>query len=353
MGVRPGGSSSSTLTSRSPYTVIAAVRGIGVAVMTSTSGTAVPALSRNAARCSTPKRCCSSTTTTPRLWNATPSWIRAWVPMTRSTVPSASPPSTRRRSAPVTRLVSSSTLSGRSPNRLPGGHEQSGEQPADARDVLFGEHLRRRHQRPLVPALHGGEQRRDSDDGLPRADVALQQPVHRMGRREVGVDLPDHPLLRGGQREAQRGVEPADELATGLVTDADGVALHRPFAHHEHQLDPQQLVERQTAPGPLLVVERLGQVDVVQRGAAVDQPEAATDGPRDGVVHAPLPGALEGVLDPSGKLPRVELGLLALRIDRDDAPRAVADQVDDRVGHLQPAAVRVDLAVQGDVAAPA
>ena len=44
MGVRPGGSSSSTLTSRSPYTVIAAVRGIGVAVITSTSGTVAAGL---------------------------------------------------------------------------------------------------------------------------------------------------------------------------------------------------------------------------------------------------------------------------------------------------------------------
>ena len=45
---------------------MAAVRGIGVAVITSTSGTAPPpALSRRAARCSTPKRCCSSITTTP------------------------------------------------------------------------------------------------------------------------------------------------------------------------------------------------------------------------------------------------------------------------------------------------
>ena len=42
--MRPGGSSSSTLTSRSPYTVIATVRGIGVAVITSTSGTAAAGL---------------------------------------------------------------------------------------------------------------------------------------------------------------------------------------------------------------------------------------------------------------------------------------------------------------------
>ena len=38
IGLRPGGSSSITLTSRSPYRVSASVRGIGVAVITSTSG---------------------------------------------------------------------------------------------------------------------------------------------------------------------------------------------------------------------------------------------------------------------------------------------------------------------------
>ena len=37
-GVRPGGSSSITETSRSPYSVSASVRGIGVAVITSTCG---------------------------------------------------------------------------------------------------------------------------------------------------------------------------------------------------------------------------------------------------------------------------------------------------------------------------
>ena len=39
IGVRPGGISRSSDLSRSPYTSIAAVRGIGVAVITSTSGT--------------------------------------------------------------------------------------------------------------------------------------------------------------------------------------------------------------------------------------------------------------------------------------------------------------------------
>ncbi len=96
---------------------MAAVRGIGVAVMTRTSGTGPPpALSRSAARCSTPKRCCSSMTTAPSEANSTPSWMRACVPMATSTSPAASPARMRRRSAAPTLLVSSSTRTGRAPN---------------------------------------------------------------------------------------------------------------------------------------------------------------------------------------------------------------------------------------------
>ena len=131
--------------------------------------------------------------------------------------------------------------------------------------VLLGEHLGRRHQRALVPALHGGQQRGDGDDGLARADVALQQPVHRVGGGEVGVDLGDHPLLGGGEREAERGVEALHQLAVDLVAQPDGVALHRPLAHDEHELHAQQLVERQPPPGLLLVGDRVRQVDVLER----------------------------------------------------------------------------------------
>ena len=63
IGSRPGGVSRITDTSRSPYTVSASVRGIGVAVITSTSGQSP--LPRSVARCSTPNRCCSSMTTSP------------------------------------------------------------------------------------------------------------------------------------------------------------------------------------------------------------------------------------------------------------------------------------------------
>ena len=100
---------------------MAAVRGIGVAVITNTSGT-VPSrfFSRSAARCSTPNRCCSSMTTAPREANSTPSWIRAWVPIDTSTVPSARPSTIRRRSPAVVRLVKRATWRGRVPSSVDG-----------------------------------------------------------------------------------------------------------------------------------------------------------------------------------------------------------------------------------------
>ncbi len=89
----------------------------------------------------------------------------------------------------------------------------AGEQGTDAGGMLLGEHLGRRHQRRLVAALDGDHHRVDGDDGLARADVALQQPVHRMRRRQVVFDLGDRSLLRAGQRVRKGVVEPLDEIA--------------------------------------------------------------------------------------------------------------------------------------------
>ena len=84
---RPGGSSSSTDMSRSPYKVSARVRGMGVADITSTCGRVSPR-SLKTARWTTPNRCCSSTTARVSRGISTDFWIRAWVPMRMSTSPS-------------------------------------------------------------------------------------------------------------------------------------------------------------------------------------------------------------------------------------------------------------------------
>ena len=63
------------------------------------------------------------------------------------------------------------------------------EQPADVDEVLLGQDLGRRHERDLEAVLHRDERRHQRDDGLARADVALQQPVHRLRPLHVGDDL--------------------------------------------------------------------------------------------------------------------------------------------------------------------
>ena len=83
--------------------------------------------------------------------------------------------------------------------------------------------------------------------------------------------------------------------------------------------------------------------------AAIDETEPAADVVGNRIGDAAVVATAQRLLDPTGQLPRVQLGLLALRVDRDDATGAIADQVDDRVRHLQHAAVRVDLAEQRDL----
>ena len=75
IGERPGGISSITERSRSPYRVIARVRGIGVAVMTSVLGFSPLAMS--CIRCITPNRCCSSMMARPSFLKTVWSSIRA------------------------------------------------------------------------------------------------------------------------------------------------------------------------------------------------------------------------------------------------------------------------------------
>ena len=89
MGWRPLGSSARVETSKSPNTVIATVRGIGVALIAKKCGECSPEAAR-AMRCSTPKRCCSSTIATPRLFNRSPFVTKAWVPTTKSGSPASS-----------------------------------------------------------------------------------------------------------------------------------------------------------------------------------------------------------------------------------------------------------------------
>ncbi len=94
----------------------ASVLGMGVAVMITTSMSPSP-LPLSAIRWWRPNRCCSSTTARERSAKDTASCTSAWVPITRSTPPSAIPARIRARSFPVTAAVSSAYVTGSSLRR--------------------------------------------------------------------------------------------------------------------------------------------------------------------------------------------------------------------------------------------
>ena len=54
-----------------------------------------------------------------------------------------------------------------------------------------------------MPALHGGGDQENHDDGLAAAHVPLEQAVHGGGAGEVLEQLPQHLLLAGGELEGQ------------------------------------------------------------------------------------------------------------------------------------------------------
>ena len=80
-----------------PNSASASERGIGVAVSESAS-TAAP-LASSLARCSTPKRCCSSMMARLQRAGATSSSSSAWVPISTVSAPEAAPASSASRSA--------------------------------------------------------------------------------------------------------------------------------------------------------------------------------------------------------------------------------------------------------------
>ncbi len=95
--------------------------------------------------------------------------------------------------------------------RVASAHLEPVEEATRGEEVLLGEHLGRDHEGALVAALHAVKKRRERDHGLAGADVALQEPVHRVRSGEVGRHLPDRPLLGCGQLEGQAAEERLDE----------------------------------------------------------------------------------------------------------------------------------------------
>ena len=312
-------------------------------------GDARSPLSRSAARCSTPKRCCSSITTTPSDENATVALDegvgadddvdlagaerredrlalgRRWCGWS-----AARPAPAARRRGCRRRRPSRPSSSTRMPRKCCSASTSVG-----------------RHERALVAALHGDEQGADGDDRLARADVALEEPVHRVRAGEVGGDLADRPLLRAGERERQRARGSGARAGrrrrpscAGCPSRSRSSARLRSTSASWTRSSSSNTSRRRAWSRSL---ERLGRVDAAERPGAVDQVEPVEHG-RRAPARRSSPARREHLLDPAGHVPAGHAGLLGLRVDRDDPARPVAHEVDDAGSSSGGAPVAVDLA---------
>ena len=129
------------------------------------------------------------------------------------------------------------------------------EDALDREKVLLGERLGRGHERALAPGLDRPQQRIYRDCRLSGADVTLQQPLHRRGAGQVGVDLHDGVLLRTGEREWQRGSVPIDEISRRQQRLGHERLTFRSTAA-QRELEREQLVEREPLTPELRLDER-------------------------------------------------------------------------------------------------
>ncbi len=146
--------------------------------------------------------------------------------------------------------------------------------------MLLGERLGGRHQRGLVAVLDGPQHGVQRDDGLAGADLAHQQPLHRLGRREVGVDALDRRLLIAGQRERQRRT-PARSQARRFGERGRALRLAAALtAQQEGELYQQQLLEGKSQAALLGLVGIGGEVQRAERGRAIGEAVARAQQPR-------------------------------------------------------------------------
>ena len=206
--------------SRSPASDMCSVRGIGVADIESAS-TSIRSC-RSSSFCRTPKRCSSSTTISPSCFGITSRESTRCVPISTSILPSANS-----RSACLTSAGLAHARDGLD------AHREVAEAVAERLQVLLHEQRRRRQHEHLPTRDRDQERRAHRDLGLAEADVAADQPVHRLLAREILQHLVDRAALILGLGVGERPLEPLEPALLVLV--------RRPRAGLAHGVQAQQL----------------------------------------------------------------------------------------------------------------
>ena len=212
--------------------------------------------------------------------------------------------------------------------------EQLGQRPV----VLLGQHLGGREQHRLAAVVHHLEHGAHRDQGLARAHLALQQPVHRVFPAERGHDLRTRRALPGGQLERELGVERVEQPAAARDAGGGGQRVLGPPSLGQHGLQHERLVPLQPQLGPVDVGELQRPVDAEQRGRLPRQAVALPDlgGQR---VLRDVQRVQHGA-DRLGDLPGRQLA--GGRIDRDDLGGVLGGQFGAGVGLAEQLAVGMD-----------
>ena len=196
--------------------------------------------------------------------------------------------------------------------------------------MLLGQNLGRREHDHAETALERAQRGTGGHGGLAAADVALQQPAHRVRAGHVGGDVVPSPLLRTGEGEAKRiqkrlhqPVVPSTRQRLDL-----GLKCRAPLA--DLSLKPDEFLECQPLAGQLGSSEVVGEMHRPNR-LGQRQPMAVVAGQQPGVRVRHQVGELLHRLPQHGPEPPL-LDAVGQPVHRDDALEV--DELLALLGHL-------------------
>ena len=210
------------------------------------------------------------------------------------------------------------------------------EQSLERGEVLLREGLGRRHQRRLATGLERAQHRVERDHGLPGPDLAHQQPLHRLRRRKVGVDLGERPALIGGRSERQ-AIDPVRDLLPRLAEPGRGTAAATlATAELERGLMQEELLVGEAGPRRAEILPAAREVHRDPSIGGTGEAVARAQRSRQRLDH----GRSERQRRPDPLADPLHAKALAAGMDRDDPGRVKARRrpgpVADRIGAALP-----------------
>ena len=147
-------------------------------------------------------------------------------------------------------------------------------------EVLFRQNFGRGHERDVVAAFQRHQRAARRHDRLAGADVALQQPPHRVRAGQVLAQLAQDFGLRLSQLKAEPGQKGLDEMVVAAARQRPGFGLEIPPATLNLPLQVDELIQRQPPPASSVSGEGFREVQHADRlgagraGSAPRRPDA-------------------------------------------------------------------------------